>query len=80
VKQIIGGLTLVACCAIASARVAHAQETINYASVSGRVIDPQGAAVGGAQVSARQMDTNVTAEAVTDSEGRFRGAKCRACR
>ena len=36
-----------------------AQETVNYASVSGRVTDPQGAVVPGAQVIARQTDTNV---------------------
>ena len=60
------------CCAMMLAGVASAQETINYASVSGRVTDPQGAVVPGAQVSARQTDTNVTAETVTDSEGRFR--------
>jgi hypothetical protein len=52
--------------------VARAQETINHGSVSGRVTDPQGAVVPGAQVSARQTNTNVTADAVTDSEGRFR--------
>ena len=50
----------------------QAQETINYGSVSGRVTDAQGALVPGAQVSARQTDTNVTVETVTDSEGRFR--------
>jgi hypothetical protein len=55
-----------------SVGMARAQETINYASVSGRVTDPQGAVVPGAQVSARQTNTNVTAETITDSEGRFR--------
>jgi hypothetical protein len=55
-----------------SARVAHAQETINYASVSGRVTDSQSAVVPGAYVTARQTDTNVKAETDTDSEGRFR--------
>src|SRR3954470_3425685 len=49
-----------------------AQETVNSASVSGRVADPQGAVVPGAVVSARQIDTNVTRETVTDGEGRFR--------
>ncbi len=51
---------------------ASAQETVNYASVSGRVTDPQGAVVAGAQVTARQTETNIAREAVTDSEGRFR--------
>ena len=49
-----------------------AQETVNYASVSGRVTDPQGAVVPGALVTARQTETNVMAEVVTDEEGRFR--------
>ena len=51
---------------------AFAQETVNSASVSGRVTDPQGAVVPGALVVARETDTNVQAEAVTDREGRFR--------
>ena len=51
---------------------APAQETVNYASVSGRVTDPQGAVVAGAQVSARQTETNIARTAVTDAEGRFR--------
>src|SRR5476649_1218954 len=59
-------------CTAAYAHVAAAQETINYASVSGRVTDPQGAVVPGAQVTARQTETNQTGEAVTDAEGRFR--------
>jgi hypothetical protein len=63
---------MIAGCALLSARLVIAQETINYASVSGRVTDPQGAVVPGAQVIARQMATNVAAETVTDSEGRFR--------
>ena len=49
-----------------------AQETINYASVSGRVTDPSGAVVAGAQVTARHTETNVTATAATDGAGRFR--------
>jgi len=49
-----------------------AQETINYGTISGRVGDPQGAFVPGATVSARQIDTNLAREAMTDREGRFR--------
>ena len=71
-QQLLAGLIGLACCAVVPARIVEAQETVNYASVSGRVTDPQGAVIPGAQVSARQTDTNVTAETVTDSEGRFR--------
>jgi hypothetical protein len=49
-----------------------AQETINSASVSGRVSDAQGAVVPGARVTARQRHTNVISETVTDRDGRFR--------
>ena len=52
--------------------IAAAQETVNQATIGGRVVDPQGRPVPGALVSARQMDTNVTVEATTDTEGRFR--------
>ena len=51
---------------------AFAQETISSASISGRVTDPQGGVVPGAQVTARQTETNVTAEATTGPDGRFR--------
>lgn len=67
-------LTLLASCVAAATPTATAQETINYASLSGRVTDPSGAVVAGAQVTARQTETNVTATAATDGEGRFRFA------
>ena len=57
-------------CALAT--VAAAQESINHASVSGRVSDAQGAVVPGATVTAVQAETTVTATAVTDDGGRFR--------
>jgi hypothetical protein len=50
----------------------NAQETVNYASVSGRVTDPSGGVVEGAGIIARQMETNVKRVTVTDREGRFR--------
>ncbi len=63
----------VACvCALLLSVPARAQETINSASVSGRVTDPQSAVVPGALVVAKQTETNVQAEAVSDREGRFR--------
>src|SRR5262245_52983123 len=53
-------------------RLASAQETVNYASLSGRVLDPQAAVVPGAHVSTRQTETNIVADTTTDGEGRFR--------
>lgn len=50
----------------------YAQESVNYASIGGRVTDPSGAVVRGAQVTTRQTETNLTSAAVTDNEGRFR--------
>ncbi len=59
-------------CTLVWPGLAWAQETINSASVSGRVTDPQNAPVPGAVVTARATETNVTAEATTDKDGRFR--------
>ena len=64
-------LALALCVSVAPPRVS-AQETVNTASVSGRVTDPQGAVVPGAQVSARETETNAIRETVTDQDGRFR--------
>jgi hypothetical protein len=55
-----------------SAPISAAQETVNNASVSGRVTDASGAAIAGATVSALQIETNLANTASTDSEGRFR--------
>jgi hypothetical protein len=49
-----------------------AQESVHYASVGGRVTDPSGAVIQGAEVKIRQLDTNQAAAAQTDGEGRFR--------
>jgi len=54
------------------AGILYAQESVNNASISGRVTDPSGAAVSQATVTARQTDTNLTSTTSTDSEGRFR--------
>lgn len=59
-------------CAIFAAQAAFAQESMNYASVSGRITDASGAVIEGAQVTARQTDTNLTSSAYSDREGRFR--------
>jgi hypothetical protein len=49
-----------------------AQETLNHASVSGRVTDPAGAVVEGAAIIARNLDTNLKSVTASDHEGRFR--------
>jgi hypothetical protein len=57
---------------LASALPVFAQQSIEYGSISGRVVDPSRATVPGAQVSARHVETNVTARSATDTDGRFR--------
>lgn len=52
--------------------VARAQQSVDYASVSGRVSDPSEGAVAGARVAARHTETNVVTATVTDGAGRFR--------
>ena len=49
---------------------AAAQQTVNLATLEGRVNDDNGP-LNGAQVTARQTDTNLTFTAVTDDNGRF---------
>ena len=70
--RVLAGVLLAGCCAFVSAPPATAQETISQASVRGRVTDPQGGVVPGAAVTARQTETNLTAETTTDQGGRFR--------
>jgi hypothetical protein len=64
-------LTL-ASCVLAWVCPAFAQQSVDYASVSGRVTDPSGAVVSGTQIAIRHTETNLTSTAVTDQEGRFR--------
>jgi outer membrane receptor protein involved in Fe transport len=67
--------TCVCALALASllaAATARAQETIDSASVSGRVVDAQNAVVPGATVTLRQQDTNVPRTTQTNRDGRFR--------
>ncbi len=53
-------------------RSASAQETINNASLEGRITDPTGAVIRNASVTARAIATGLTTTATTDSAGRFR--------
>ena len=57
---------------LACGNAVFAQQSIDYASLGGRVTDPSEAVVPGAQVVVRHTQTNVTAAAVTDQDGRFR--------
>jgi hypothetical protein len=57
---------------LASVTAVLAQETINYASISGRVTDQSGAVVVGAHVTTRHGDTNIKCVVTTDREGWFR--------
>lgn len=59
-------------CGVLSPAIGRAQETVNYASLSGRVTDPQAGIVPGAQVTARSLETDVRFETTTDALGRFR--------
>ncbi len=70
--KLMGSVFLFLMCVCPSAGLFAAQETINYGTISGRVTDPQGAVVPGVSVSARQTETNLTRETLTDAEGRFR--------
>ncbi len=55
-----------------SAPLLQGQQTINNASLSGRVTDPAGALVQHALVTAKQATTNIVRSTSTDTEGRFR--------
>lgn len=52
--------------------VAGGQSTIHFGSVGGRVTDPSGAVVAGAEAIALHLDTNNTLRTETDREGRFK--------
>lgn len=49
-----------------------AQAQVLYGSLTGNVTDPQGAAVAGAQVEARNVNTGAVQQATTDSSGIYR--------
>src|SRR3954463_15777927 len=70
--RILVFITLLSACFSVVTESAFAQETVNNASASGRVTDPSGAAVAGASIVARQIETNISNGTLTDQEGRFR--------
>jgi len=61
-----------ACLVLAGGHQVFAQQSVEYASVSGRVTDSSGAVVPGAQVTLRHTQTNLTGTITTDQDGRFR--------
>ncbi len=63
---------VIASCVLVFSQNVFAQQSVDYASVSGRVSDTSGAVLAGAQVVIRHTETNVTGTTVTDDEGRFR--------
>jgi hypothetical protein len=65
-------ILVLASCVLAWAHSVFAQQAIDYASVSGRVVDQSSAVVPGAAVAAQQTQTNVVSTTVTDQNGRFR--------
>jgi hypothetical protein len=66
------GIAVLASFVLTWPEIGSAQQSVDYASVSGRVVDTSGGVVPGAQVTARHTQTNVAASAVTDADGRFR--------
>lgn len=63
--------------AIAAAVPVRAQQTVDQASVAGRVSDPIDTAIAGARIDARHLDTNAVVTTVSDDRGRFRFAYLR---
>jgi hypothetical protein len=63
-----------ALCVFASARVSVAQQSVASATLSGRVEDARGAAVGGAAVTVTNLNTNQRRTTQSDGEGRYRFA------
>jgi hypothetical protein len=55
-----------------AAAPAFAQDTVNFATLSGTVTDVSGGVVIGAEVRATHVATNVATSATTDAAGRFR--------
>lgn len=68
---IVRFLTCISCLA-AFGHSASAQESVRFATVSGRVLDATGAVLPGAVVSAREAATTVVTNSTTDEAGRFR--------
>ena len=64
-------------CWLTWAHPGFSQQSIDYGSIAGRVVDPSGAAVPGATVTVRHTATDLAVSTVTDRGGRFRAANLR---
>lgn len=53
------------------ALVLSAQAQVDTASLTGRIVDPNGSAVGGARVTITNQTTNLTTEAATNDDGYY---------
>jgi len=58
--------------AIGCTAVASAQQSVDLASISGRVTDATGGVLPDVEVMARHLDTNITSTVMTGADGRFR--------
>jgi len=58
-------------CLLAAPAGLRAQSAANSGQIGGVVLDPSGAVVAGAEVTARNKDTNYTRAATTDAAGRY---------
>lgn len=65
---------LTLCCVVTGGL---AQQSINFGTIAGRVVDRTGAVIQDAQVITLQLETNAMGRTRTDSEGRFRFANLR---
>lgn len=70
-SRFIATICILAVLCLAGAKPAAAQQTVNTASLGGRVVDKDGVVVG-AKVSARHTATNITTLVTTDNQGRFK--------
>ena len=59
-------------CVLACAGPLSAQQTVDVASISGRIVDTSGAVIPGVTVTATHVETNVANISVTGVDGRFR--------
>lgn len=65
------GRSLMLACSLAALSLPGYAQTAT-ADILGKVLDPAGAVVPDAKVTAKNLDTNIAREATTDSEGNFR--------